>query len=274
MSPVTQLHRGAVAATVKIRRNASQLTDEELTAFRAAVAALQGLPDTRGWQYFAGWHWVPEQWCEHYPSKLFLPWHRSYLYHLELALQSHDVGVTLAWWDWVAEDAIPQAYESDPEHNPLSGGPIAPVGVAPQPEWPTETSREPGAAVGQDPGVLPLPLGGRYEWLMQPTEYDEFARRLALLHNNVHVWTGGTMAQVDWAAYDPVFFAHHAMVDRLWRIWQVSNPGGLPASNLLDVPLASGTKPILTVREVLDVQALGYDYADASSSASGTIGAE
>lgn len=270
MSPVTQVRRSAVTAAVQIRRNASQLTPKELAAFRDAVEALQGFPDTRGWQYFAGWHWVPQQWCEHYPSKLFLPWHRSYLYHLELALQAHHAGVTLPWWDWVAEDAIPQAYDGAPQQNPLAGGPIAPVGAAPQPDWPTETSRNPGAAVSEDPSVLPLPLKNRYDWLMKPTEYDEFSRRLAMLHNNVHVWTGGTMAQVNWAAYDPVFFAHHAMVDRLWRIWQVANPGALPAPDLLDTPLVSGTKPILTVREVLDVQTLGYDYADAASGVPGT----
>jgi tyrosinase len=273
MSPVSEAHGPPVVATVKTRKKASLLTAQELEALKAAVSQLQDFPDTRGWQYFAGWHWVPEQWCEHYPSELFLPWHRSYLYHLEIALQTSQPEVTLPWWDWIAEGAIPSGYDGHVTQNPLGeGGPIKPVGATPQPSWPTETSREPGAAVGTDPSVLPLPLQGHYDWLMAPKDFKEFSRRLAMLHNNVHVWTGGTMGQVPWAAYDPVFFAHHAMVDRLWRIWQDGNPGALPPVSLLDKPLRSGTKPIFTVREVLDVQALGYDYADSSSSAPGTIG--
>jgi tyrosinase len=273
MSPVAELHGAATVATVKVRKNASQLTTAELEALRAAVKELQRFPDTRGWQYFAGWHWVPQQWCKHLPSEVFLPWHRSYLYHLELALQTSDASVTLPWWDWIDEGEIPHGYDGDPKQNPLAGGPIAPVGTPPNPEWPTETSRDPGAAVGHEVGVLPLPLKDRYAWLMEPKEFKEFSRRLALLHNSVHMWTGGTMGSLEWAAYDPVFFAHHAMVDRLWRVWQVSNPGALPAASLLDVPLASGTKPIFTTREVLDVQVLGYDYADSSSSVPGTTGA-
>lgn len=28
------------------------------------------------------------------------------------------------------------------------------------------------------------------------------------------------MSDPAWAAYDPLFWAHHCMVDRAWRIWQ------------------------------------------------------
>ena len=43
------------------------------------------LQDDRGFWYFAGWHGVPFNWCEHH-TELFLPWHRAYLYYFELAL--------------------------------------------------------------------------------------------------------------------------------------------------------------------------------------------
>ena len=58
------------------------------------------------------------------------------------------------------------------------------------------------------------------------------AKRLEL-HNAVHLWTGGmvapqaggarllgTMANVSSSPNDPVFFLHHAMVDRIWAEWQ------------------------------------------------------
>ncbi|MFJ8719354.1 tyrosinase family protein [Streptomyces violaceus] len=38
------------------------------------------------------------------------------------------------------------------------------------------------------------------------------------LHNQVHRWIGGDMAPAS-SPNDPVFFLHHANVDRLWESW-------------------------------------------------------
>lgn len=272
MSPVASTRPPAVTAAVKLRLNAAHMTADQVTAYRNAVQAMQGQADNRGWQYYAGWHGIPQGWCEH-GTPLFLPWHRSYLYHLELALQSHDASVTIPWWDWIGDAGIPQAFEGDPSSNPLAGGPIAPIGGGGEDGIPTETSRDPGAAAQQDPGVLSPPLQERYDWLMAPTDFLEFSRRAESLHNNMHVWTGGTMGEIPTAAFDPLFFSHHAMVDRLWRIWQVAHPGGSPPASMLGDSLRAGTRPIFTVGDVLDVQALGYDYAASSASVPGTAGA-
>jgi tyrosinase len=78
----------------------------------------------------------------------------------------------------------------------------------------------------------------------------------------VHVWTGGIMQDIASAAYDPVFFAHHVMVDRCWRIWQHRHPGALPPQHLLDQPLRPNG---MTVRDTLDVKQLGYEYAGTAS---------
>ncbi len=43
------------------------------------------------------------------------------------------------------------------------------------------------------------------------------------LHNNGHVWTGGTMEPAT-SPNDPVFFLNHAMVDMLWAVWQQKHP--------------------------------------------------
>jgi len=61
------------------------------------------------------------------------------------------------------------------------------------------------------------------------------------MHNVVHDWVGGifylttgtgeliahqgTMEPLDVSPNDPVFFMHHANVDRLWASWQVAHPG-------------------------------------------------
>ena len=43
-------------------------------------------------------------------ARLFLPWHRAYLWHLEQALQDLVAGVALPWWDWTRDRRIPTAY--------------------------------------------------------------------------------------------------------------------------------------------------------------------
>ncbi|WP_260288870.1 tyrosinase family protein [Peribacillus aracenensis] len=41
------------------------------------------------------------------------------------------------------------------------------------------------------------------------------------LHNLVHGWVGGHMGSVPVSPNDPVFFLHHANVDRIWAMWKI-----------------------------------------------------
>jgi len=72
------------------------------------------------------------------------------------------------------------------------------------------------------------------------------------------------MADPNWAAFDPLFWAQHAMVDRLWRIWQHNRPGAQPDHALLDQPMTYATEPSLRARDVLDVKQLAYPAPAAS----------
>jgi hypothetical protein len=56
-------------------------------------------------------------------------------------------------------------------------------------------------------------------------EYLSFRNHLELvLHNPGHGWVGGLMGLTSTSPIDPVFFLHHANVDRLWAKWQAKNP--------------------------------------------------
>ena len=105
------------------------------------------------------------------------------------------------------------------------------------------------------------------QWNASP--YTEFKQRCWRLHDNIHDWVGGEMTDPNWAAFDPIFWAHHSMVDRLWRIWQHTHPSAVPPQQLLEHPLTFGRAPSLRVRDVLDVKQLGYDYAAQPASAMG-----
>lgn len=36
------------------------------------------------------------------------------------------------------------------------------------------------------------------------------------------------MGDQRFAGWDPLFWAHHTMVDRLWAMWQITHPGDNP----------------------------------------------
>ena len=102
--------------------------------------------------------------------------------------------------------------------------------------------------------------------MLATTSFLDFSAQVEDLHNRVHVWTGGQeghMSQIAFAAFDPVFWAHHAMIDRLWRLWQLRHPGAQPPFSLLDDALPPFRA---VVQQTLDVPALGYDYASSTSS--------
>lgn len=53
-------------------------------------------------------------------------------------------------------------------------------------------------------------------------EYDS----LESLHDTIHTLTGlqGHMAWIPFSAFDPIFFLHHCMVDRVFAMWQILYP--------------------------------------------------
>jgi tyrosinase len=267
MSPTAPASPQQPTVTLRHRRSAIALQDDQLAAFRQAITTAQAIADDRGYQYYAGIHGLPLPiYCKH-GSPFFLPWHRAYLYFFERALQDLVPGVTLPWWDWTAEHDVgaPRSYGDEQvggQPNPLYSSPIQASGR--EPGGPDHTTREPGAA-----GAPPLPEPAQIQALLQLPKFIEFQEQLEDLHNAVHMWVGGTMGNIPTAAYDPLFWAHHTMIDRLWALWQQAHAGAGPPANLLGEALPPFA---MTVTQTLATDALGYDYAVATTAAPGPLG--
>jgi tyrosinase len=262
-------------AVRRYRKSVTGLTVGELAALRSALTKMIALSDDRGFEYWAGIHGLPLPISCTHGSPLFLPWHRAYLYYFEQHLLDQmpsGQSVSLPWWDWSSQTGIPAAYAEaklpDGAANPLAGAPISGIPAAqfndenvPQV---AHTFRQPGPT-GPNHGSAGLPSARQVATVLALKDFDDFTVQLEDLHNQVHVWVGGTMSEIPVAAFDPIFWAHHTMIDRLWALWQLAHPGAGVGSVPLNHPL--GPFPTLTVAHTLSTTALGYDYAAATSSA-------
>jgi tyrosinase len=270
------------------RPSVTEMTQAELEAFRAAITELLSKEDDRGYQYHAGVHGLPlPMYCNHaHGTPAFLPWHRAYLYRFELALRDTEAAkkadhdVMLPWWDWVNDRGIPPAYADSDAANPLRSVPINAValsqgakgagatGIADPDERRREQARERRLAQTPnttrktaDPSYLPTQEQIRL-LLKEKSDFIGFSMELEGYHGEVHMWVGGDMEDIPFAAYDPIFWAHHCMIDRLWRMWQLLYPQASFPTNVAGEVMEPFN---LTAAEVLDPTTLGYDYATAST---------
>ncbi|PVD32144.1 hypothetical protein C0Q70_07573 [Pomacea canaliculata] len=83
---------------------------------------------------------------------------------------------------------------------------------------------------------------------LEQTSFCDFEIQFEIVHNALHSLVGGrglySLSSLDYSAFDPVFFLHHANVDRIWAIWQaLQQYRGLPddksdcALNVMRQPL-------------------------------------
>jgi tyrosinase len=271
---VTETPAASSLSVRRYRKSVTAMNASELDALRSAYSTMLGLADDRGFEYWAGIHGLPLPISCVHGTPLFLPWHRAYVYYFEqhlLDAMPHGSQVSLPWWDWSAQAGVPAAYADAKlpgnKGNPLAGAPVTgiPGTQFKQQNVPKaeHTSRTPGPT-GPGHGSAGLPSAAQVKTVLALSDFEDFTTQLEDLHNQVHVWVGGTMNEIPIAAFDPLFWAHHAMIDRIWSLWQLAHPGAGVGSVPHDHPL--GPFPTLTVGQTLSVAGLGYGYAASTSS--------
>lgn len=206
--------RGLRTAAPRIRKSAASLTSAEQRAYVDAVNALNSA-GRYGPQVAIHADMSHRMHGSMGPvgAARFLPWHRAYLITTEDLLRSVSPGLTIPYWDWTTQREIPSWLV---DARPSVAVP-APVGST------VNVTRSPGA-----PSLLPN--ASDVDGIVDNTSgsFTDFEGKLESVHNDVHVWVGGTMARVPTAPADPIFWMHHAQIDRLWARWQARNPGKNP----------------------------------------------
>lgn len=243
-------------APIRVRKSAFELSVDEQSKLKVAYAALrkateQNPNDPRGWRNQALIHcWYCSgagdavTGIEIHGGWWFLPWHRAYLYFHEQILANliGDPSFALPFWDWDTDgrNRVPDVYRTpnDPS-NPL----FDPT----RKEGPND--RIPDFLVGKaemktvlDSKTFPEFGGGSDQSVGQA----QMGSLEGAPHGGVHLWTTDptinpnnaqtNMGVLATAAFDPIFFAHHANIDRLWDKWikapNANPPRGNPASDI------------------------------------------
>jgi tyrosinase len=303
--------------------------DTTLLWYGRAVRAMQALPitDPRSWRYQAAIHDyssgadplatpgeqlppAPERqrfWrqCQH-NSWFFLPWHRMYLHHFETIVAAHVValggpaGWTLPYWNYskdLASRRLPPAFRDSV------------VAGAPNPLFVAE--RAAAANAGQDFAedadvaldvtlrAAPFsnsPFSGEPGFGGPQTAFNHSSGPIGALefvpHGLMHGAVAGDfgwMGAFNTAALDPIFWLHHANIDRLWEVWLRRDPTNQNPSQAFwrtgvrfEFRAVDGNAVSMASSDVLDTTAppLDYSYEDVSdpldvleSAAPGTLGA-
>ena len=256
-----------MANELRLRIGVQNLGDDQVAALRDAYRQMMQIGDNRGYQYLAGLHGVPSWYCWHHQQnahsaqqmQLSPPWHRAYLYTFEMAMRDRVPGVTLPWWDWTLRlpraVGVPQIFadrSAGGQPNPLLSFRINLPNT--RPPLTRNTGRDPGSP-------KELPSQADVDDVLGRNDWNDFADALEDIHDRVHGWVSGDMGVIGSAAFDPIFWSHHTMIDRLWWLWQQNGNSNI-STDLLDVVLQPFN---FRVRDVLNINDLGYEYAAAQT---------
>lgn len=288
-----------------IRKNIhSKEAEADVIALNRALDIMRqkGCSDPTSWYYQGAIHWIPDtinnqNLCDTYHNKSqlkeawdncthtkeseihFLVWHRLYIYHFEKIVRklSGKKDFALPYWGYTQNTNIDKTlhplfrdqrsslYESARFDSLNNGYPIS----------------------GEISRALDVTN------LFKLTSYRNFNHQMDIApHGAIHDYVGagndttgllkfnnkitgnvtstGLMGWVPTAAFDPVFWTHHANVDRLWQQW-TNSENGQPVT-LEDLNSAdwqyvffdeNGKKVTYTNEEVIKIiYSLDYEYDD------------
>jgi tyrosinase len=275
----------------------------------ATVASGMTLPAAVMNQYDKYVYWHSDAMRAAHRGSAFFPWHRLFILLFEQDMQTadqvlgNDGDLGLPYWDWTRDRSKnPKLSRGRMWRDDLMGpdGDAADddnVTKGPFKDWTRFAEAAPAPIqrrVGRDTDARSLPTKTEEAKALKDETYDVSGfdadaaagfRNLgegwipdhpaSMMHNRVHNWVGGTMAEVPVAPNDPAFFLHHANVDRLWARWHFKyyakagfkpyepSTGAAPGHNLDDMMEPWSVPGFAhTPKDVLNHQHLGYSYDD------------
>lgn len=235
-----------------IRKNQKNMTKAEWKALISAIDAMHGTAASApAYRRFVTLHvdgmsMAHMDWSVHTMrmggalmlGKNFLTWHRRFLKLFEERLQAIDPTVTIPYWNSLADRAIPAAID-DP--NLLA-------------RWSVRRNWD-AAQLGSSADLAAIKIF--------PGTFTGFQTLLeGAVHVGTHIAVGGDMSGAA-SPTDPLFWLHHAFLDKTWADWQASPHGKSPPKPnqvLKPANMDAGVPFGVKLSSLLSITALGYSY--------------
>lgn len=235
------------------RKNQKHLTTAEWNALIAAIDAMHGTAAAPpAYRRFVTLHtdamsMAHMDWQVHtmqmngmfMKGTYFLTWHRRFLKIFEQRLQAVNPNVTVPYWDSVTDRHIPAALNKSAL---LTRWSVSRAWDSSQLAHPSDLN-----AVKNYSGTFT-----GFQTLLEGT-----------VHAGTHNAVGGDMAGSA-SPTDPLFFLHHAFIDKTWADWQASPNGKNPPDTshmLKPANMQTGVPFGVRISSLLNISTLGYSYA-------------
>lgn len=267
---------------------------EALQHYATAIGAMKARPesDPTSYAYQANIHGtysapLPLQnQCEH-ESWFFFPWHRIYLYYFERIVRQAVVDSggpadwTIPYWNYDLDST--HAALPEPFLKPASDG--NPLFISGRNERPSQ-GKPITKLLGFERYALTLRefignamFGGGNRSPHQPRFWGQPGPPEISPHGAVHIAVGGVMADPEMAAQDPIFWLHHANIDRIWAVWNGREGRANPevsgwTGHEFGFFDADGSEAGKTCGGVTETELLGYTYDPSPEGAQAEEGEE
>ncbi|KAJ9080076.1 hypothetical protein DSO57_1028903 [Entomophthora muscae] len=251
----------------RTRKNLRDMSRPEVNRYFNAIKRLNSGRKPTRWDMYAGIH--REQYANIHGTPLFLVWHRMMLYSIEKDLQNIDASVTIPYWDWTSFSQHPR---SDPVFSQrlfggIGNGRTGCVTTGAFTRFPVyfwHSGQESIHCLTRRDDIFRRPFTSAtvidHNYL-DLTDIAEFGEAIeGVPHGTVHNNIGGEFAGHA-SPGDPLFYSHHAFVDKLWFDWQNRHKANYSAYPL------NGTEKLIPwnvpIEEVIDpVSSLCYKYPE------------
>ncbi|KDN46683.1 hypothetical protein RSAG8_04063, partial [Rhizoctonia solani AG-8 WAC10335] len=211
---------------------------------------------------------------------VFLPWHRWFLEMHVAELKKCGYTGSMPYWDWTRDSGTIENFINSEMFHPTKG--FGSLGF-------TEACVEDGPYAGMqvnfpEPHCLKRGLdlatvapqlwtkSGIQQIMDNPDFLGFWNQTERIPHDNIHIAVGGDLLE-QYSPNDPLFYLHHAQIDRIWALWQGRNKariqdysGNTVQNVTTNTALLSDMMTMIdlaenrTVESVMDTQANGLCY--------------
>ncbi|PIA47837.1 hypothetical protein AQUCO_01400432v1 [Aquilegia coerulea] len=299
--PVIDFEFPDLSAPLRVRKRAHLPDRDYIAKYARALSIMKSLPydDPRSFGRQADIHCLyctgaynqkyTNEGLSIHRSWFFFPWHRMMIYFHERILASliDDDTFSLSFWNWDAPEGMltPEMYFEEPfidierSDNHVRRPKVADINY----NYVDDFNLKPDEQISKNLAFMyhQMVSGAKKVELFMGCTYKRgttgFCNGPGTIevapHNALHGWVGKdsnpyleNMGSFHSAARDPIFYAHHSNIDRLWGVWkelrnnvpEIIDPDWLDSYFYFHNEKSQLVR--IKIRDVLNTTKLGYEY--------------